>query len=162
MQRRTPQSGHVSTWNPLAFGKHIRKTLPQVIFADLDWFLWAYEQHVLRGRLEQEAQNLYRRMTHIRIPLAEGPGMVVEYIIDPSTGKFARFEIVPHDQEQGTWTRRSKWIDLSMVRQIASYDKTGGKLMIDSLKSQCFGPHPRMTKRLCEEFFEEDSHFDLA
>jgi len=28
-------------WSTLPFGKHKGKTLPQIVFADPDWFFWA-------------------------------------------------------------------------------------------------------------------------
>src|SRR5438876_986407 len=56
-------------WTELKFGKHKGKTLPQVLFSDPDWFFWASEQQTFRGAQRREADLIYVRATHIRIPV---------------------------------------------------------------------------------------------
>lgn len=57
---------------------------------------------------------------------------------------------------------RSNFIDLSVPRQSASYDKLGGNFLIAAIKTHLFGgERVRMTARRCEEFFENDDNFDL-
>jgi hypothetical protein len=36
-------------WSTLNFGKHAGKTLPQIVFADPDWFFWAIETNVFKA-----------------------------------------------------------------------------------------------------------------
>jgi len=53
-------------------------------------------------------------------------------------------------------------IELSVPRQMSAYDKVGSKNIISRTKVIVFGdPHYKMTKRRCEEFFEDDSNFAM-
>ena len=84
----------------------------------------------------------------------------VEYSIHPSVGKLAAVLVVPKG-EVGEGPRcRTKHFDLSMPRQIAPYDKMGGKIMIDALKRYVLGnPKIKLTAARCEAFFDDDSNF---
>jgi hypothetical protein len=154
-------------WTTLNFGKHNGKTLPQVMFADPDWFFWAYEEGVFRGSLAEEAEEVYRKACSIRVPsgaILNEQEVVVEYYIHTPTGKFAKFELVPASRPSHLGSSpafRSKAIDLSVPRRITPYDKLGGSSMISKLKYYLFGDSSyRMTRRRCEEFFEDDANFD--
>jgi len=153
------------TWTRLNFGRHEGKTLPQVLFTDPDWFFWAYENGILTKVLPEEAKELYRKARSIRVPQSGGEKKVIEYIIHQPTGRFGTIQLVPEsrlDHEAASPTLRSDVIDLSIPRQIASYDKFGGKTLILALKHILFGNGKyNMTKRRCEEFFENDENFSL-
>jgi hypothetical protein len=154
-------------WSKLWFGRHKGKTLPQVVFKDPDWFFWAVGAGIFkkRGRLLNEAKEIYRKSQSIRIPKNGSKKLVVEYFVHPSTEKFACMEIVPAsrpDHVGSSDTFRSEVIDLSVLREISSYDKLGGNLLISNLKYYLFGSSSyRMTKARCEAFFEDDGNFDL-
>jgi hypothetical protein len=45
-------------WIPLWFGKHKGKTLPQVVFADPDYFFWAIEKRKFPIELVAEAREM--------------------------------------------------------------------------------------------------------
>jgi hypothetical protein len=48
-------------------------------------------------------------------------------------------------------------------RRLAKYDKSGYKIFLAQMKAILFGdPDVRMTKRRCEEFFDNDGNFDLG
>ena len=68
-------------WSTLNFGKHSGKSLPQVLFADPDWFFWAVEKGVFgdRALLKKESELLRRRARNIKIPASRHPDPVVEY-----------------------------------------------------------------------------------
>jgi hypothetical protein len=91
--------------------------------------------------------------------------LVAEYGIHPSTHKFADLEVVPESRPPhvgSTPTFRRDVFDLSVPRQIAEYDKLGGSLLVSALKYYLFqNSKIRLTKKLCEEFFENDSNFVL-
>ncbi|MCK4334712.1 hypothetical protein KAX06_08040 [candidate division WOR-3 bacterium] len=152
-------------WLIVNFGKHKGKTLPQILFSDPDWFFEAIEKEYFknRGILSKEADDLYRKACNIKIPSAGGPNMIAEYIIDPSRGKFFDMKLVPEDKpphEGSSVTFRKSVIDLSVPRQIASYDKLGYSRMLSSVKFYLFGSGSvRMTKKRCEEFFENSDNF---
>lgn len=155
-------------WTPLPFGKHRGKTLPQVMFADPDWFFWAYEQGAFAAGspLRREAERIYRRARNIRVPQdPDGERLVAEYAIDPITGRFADLELVPADRpahDGGTPTHRSEVIDMAVPREFTDYDKGGMKLLIRALKQYLFGgTSQRMTKERCEAFFDDAGNFVL-
>ena len=142
-------------WTELMFGKHEGKTLPQIVFADTDWFFWAYEAGVLdRHGTMDEAKSVCRRATRIRIPQDGVEKLVAEYALCPTTGMFANVEIVPKSRRhhQGSSpTMRLPVFDLSVPRRFNSYDKAGGKALVNALKVYLFGDRDyRLTKDRCE------------
>ena len=154
------------SWTKLWFGKHDGKTLPQVLFADPDWFFWAMEDGVFDGKrgLADDARVVNWRARRIRVPTsANGVPQEVEYLIHPPTGRFGDVEVVPADRplhDGGSPAFRRDCFDLSVPRQIDQYDKTGCTTMIQQLKAYLFGSESyRMTKRRCEAFFDDEDNF---
>jgi hypothetical protein len=153
-------------WSILQFGNYKGKTLPQVVFQDPDWFFWAVENGKFYYKTQAvEARELFRKATSIRIPQRENEDLVAEYFIHPLTGKFARFKLVPRSKPEhkgASAAFRSDSISLRTPRELAPYDKLGSKLMIRTLKYYLFGSENiRMTKKRCEDFFEDDTNFVL-
>jgi hypothetical protein len=152
-------------WSNVTFGKHKGSTIPQLVFSDPDWFFWACESGAFTGKgsLLQEAKYVYPRACAIQIPEKDGEKRLVEYTTDWPTGKFGTMSTLPESQADGLgagsiWT--GKVIDMRVPRNIAKHDKTGYKNFIFSLKAILFGdPGYKMTKRRCEEFFEDDRNF---
>lgn len=155
------------SWSTLWFGKHKGKSLPQVVFADPDWFFWAIEENVFKdkGQIFKEATEINRKSKRIRIPQKGSEKLVAEYAIHPPTKKFAHMEILPASRPKhagSTPTSRSEFIDISIPRKIAPYDKLGCKLLISNLKYYLVGSKSyKMTKDRCEAFFSDDNNFDL-
>jgi hypothetical protein len=148
-------------WSKLGFGKHKGKILPWVIFHDLDWFLWAVEKKAFKGSLATEAELLYKKITHIKIPASMGNNRVVEYLVDRREN-FTNL-IIEDARAPQVGPVRSKWIDLTVVRRIAHYDKLGNTIIIDVLKHLYFSDEStRMTVRRCADFFNDHANFDLA
>lgn len=151
----------MEAWSKLTFGQYKGKTLPQIIWNDPDYFFWAIDKKVFsnRGILNTQAENLYRKARNIKIPA----GFIVEYVIHPSSDKFSHFEIIPEDRphHQGSsGTLRKSFIDISVPRMFAPYDKLGCKHLIICLKRFVFGDGPvRLTQKRCEAFFEDESNF---
>ena len=157
-------------WSTVNFGKYTGKSLslPQIIFKDPDWFFWAMEENVFASKgnqLKKEADELYRRARSIRIPGNPEKKLVAEYIIHPPTGKFGNMEIVPADRpvhEGASPTFRKPVIDLSVARRISQYDKLGCQLLMSSVKYVLFGnKNQRLTRKRCEDFFDQLSNFVL-
>ena len=150
-------------WSPLRFGRHRGKTLPQVLFSDPDWFFWAYETDAFQGLQLREADAIYIRATHIKIPQPEEETLVAEYSVHPSVQKFVGMDLVPENRphhEGSTKTFRSRIIDMEVPRRIAEYDKFGCKLMVNAIKYYVIGnENARMTKARCEDFFNDASNF---
>ena len=152
-------------WTPLPFGKHKGKTFPQIIFSDPDWFFWAIEKKIFKGKFAEEATEISSKARKIRIPTKRGEDLVAEYLIHTPTGKFGVMEIVPRSQplhEGASPAYRLDVIDMSFPRQIAKYDKLGCNLLLSSVKFYLFGkPNYRMTRRVCDNYFDDDNNFLL-
>ncbi len=154
------------TWAILPFGRHKGRSLPQVLFVDPDWFFWAHDGGVLREELGDQGTVLYRRATHIRLR-PEAPGFLgVEYVVEPRIGKLTDVRLVPTpvlSAPGSSQVVRSDWLDLSVARRIAPYDKFGGRLLTATVKRMYFGsPEVRMTRQRCELFFDQPEHFVMA
>ncbi len=153
------------SWTPLKFGKHKGKTLPQVLFADPDWFFWAIDNNVFsKGpqSLRNEAEALNKKARNIRIPPTQGKQVEVEYVVHSPSGKFSHFTIVDASRpsHQGSGAYRGNVIDMSFPRAFAQYDKFGCRLLVKSLKYWVLGDEKiRMAKRRCEEFFDTATNF---
>ena len=154
------------SWSILDFSKHEGKSLPQVLFSDPDWFFWAYDKGVLHdrsGELQYEAEVLFQRARRMLIPKRFGSGKKVEYYAQPVTGGFANLHVVDADQTEHAGASRTTtrpYFDLSIPYQMKKYDKRGAALLIKHLKFYLFGDKDiRLTRSLCEDFFDDDSHF---
>lgn len=152
-------------WSVAEFGKYRGKgkTLPQILFDDPDWFFFNVEQGRFRGALAVEAEQLAKKARNIRIPGNEMDNLRAEYVIHPGVGKFADLNIVPKDRpphEGASPVIYKDRIDMAVVREIAQYDKKGGKMFIACLKSVLFGSSgARLTRARCDEFFEDSKNF---
>lgn len=153
-------------WSIVGFSRHKGKTLPQIIFSDPDWFFWAFEKEVFKnkGSLDTEAHEVHRKARRIRIPNNDNGGLVIEYIFQESTGTFSHFstENFSHFKVVPSSSRPSgkKYIDMSVPRQTAHYDKLGYRYLLSSLKYHVFrNKSVRMTKKKCEDFFDDSSNF---
>jgi len=152
------------SWSMVNFGKHKGKSLPQVIFQDPDWFFSAYEEGIFEGPLRQEAEDIYRKATSIRIPQPGLKTLVAEYGPSPFNGSFVDLELVPQNQPHhadGTLTFRMEVIDLGAPRNFKQYRKIGCKVLLPKIKFYLFGNSGyRLTKKRCEEFFKENNNFE--
>jgi hypothetical protein len=148
-------------WTVLNFGKHKGKTMPEIIFADADWFFWAYEKNAFKGALAREAQEIYRRARSIKIPQRNGRKMLVEYVFDHKTGKFGSMYLIP-DNPGLYHLRVSHVIDFYVPRAYAKYHKTGCKNLVFAFKAIYFGDvSHRMNRQAREDFFNDNDNFDL-
>ena len=83
--------------------------------------------------LRAQANEVSKKARRIKLPTATYPDSLVEYVIHPGVGKLAAVRVVPAGQrvhEGASPTPRLKYFDLSAARQIANYDKMGGKIMV--------------------------------
>lgn len=154
--------GKNMSWTVLTFGKHKGRTLPQVVICDLPWFYWAIEDNIFKdkGKLFDEAQELYSKTKKIRISQNGGKKLYADYITYKN--KLHAMEIVSNDRPVDIDIRRKNHIDLSTSREIDKNDKKGCKILVDDFKKFKFGHKSyKMTKKRCEEFFENDDNFDL-
>lgn len=152
-------------WTVLKFGRHKGKSLPQIVFADPDWFFWAWEKNAFDAHgLKAEATLINKRARKIRIPKDGNVERDAEYIIHPSTKNVTDVDFVPKSQpftHGAGGTIRKTVIDLSVARSVQNYDKKGGELVLRAVKPVLFPGKKRLTKALLEAFFDDDSNFDI-
>jgi hypothetical protein len=161
VSRVVPFTPTQMAWTALRFGRHRGKTLPQVVFGDPDWFFWAYEERVLEApHLANEARLIHRRATSIRVPMVGGQRGVAVFYMDVR-GRLAGFEIVAATATLDDGARRVDRIDLSLPRRCKEYDKAGGRIVVDEVRERLFGGG-RLTRRRCEEFFDNAANFVVA
>jgi hypothetical protein len=148
-------------WTTLNFGKHAGKTLPEIILSDADWFFWALNKDVFKGRLANEAKGLLQRARAIKIPKRRPKRWQVEYTYE-DTGGFCGFRFVKADMPWPCGSRsvrRLPYLDLSYVRRGKLYDKRGCRNLLQDFRYHYFGDNTRLTKRRCEEFFSNKDNF---
>jgi len=148
-------------WSTIKLGKYKGQTLPQAMFSDPDWFYWGIEKKIFKWNLAEEARSIYRKSRSIKIPNSSTIPLQAEYCT--YEGKFVGLEIVPASQpihRGGCHCFRHDVIDMKIVRNMCPYHKIGYRLLISNIKWIIFGDNNfRMTKKRCEEFFENDSNF---
>jgi hypothetical protein len=148
-------------WITLKFGKHAGKTLPEIILSDADWFFWALNKGVFKGRLANEAAKVVQRARAIKIPKRRPKRWEVEYSYD-DTGGFSGFQFVKADMP---WPcgfrsiRRLPHLDLACIRRGKEYDKRGCRNLLRDFRYYYFGDNTRLTKRRCEQFFSNKDNF---
>jgi len=152
-------------WSELEFGQHKGKSLPQLIFSDPDWFFSAYENGTFKGAQADEAREIYRKATSIKIPQQGPENLVAEYARSHAESRIMDLEIVTESQPQhsgGAKTFRRNVIDLSVAKGLKGFDKIGCRILIKQVKSCLFGSRNyTMTKESCEKFFDNNSNFEL-
>ena len=158
----------LSSWTELSFGQYQGKTLPQILFSDPDYFFHLYEKSEGFWRspqptLAEEAKTVCDRATHIRIPGNENRRLVAEYIYDPRTRKFDHLDIIEAGDVNFDGygaTFRLPYLSLSVAHHLCPYDKLGSKRLVRQVKSIIFiKANLKMTRRRCEEFFEDETNF---
>jgi hypothetical protein len=142
-------------WTTLTFGSHAGKTLPEIIVSDADWFFWAVNKGVFKGRLANEAEALVQKARAIKIPKPHPERWQAEYTYG-DTGGFCGFRFVKADTPWPCGSRsirRLPYLDLLCVRRGKTYDKRACQNLLRDFRYFYFGDNTRLTKRRCEQFF---------
>lgn len=154
------------SWKTIKFGKHKEKTLPQVLFTDPDWFFWSMDKGIWKNKdssLQEQFYFIYERAKKIAIPDNENDDLIVEYNL--FNGSVYGFDIVKKDTPRhtgSTKTFRDPLLNLGIPRNQKGYDKQGYKHFISDFKSKILkNSKIRLTKKVCESFFEDESNFEL-
>lgn len=150
-------------WTKIGFGKHTRKTLPQVPFSDPSWFFGAVERHEFDAspELGAEANVILRRATRMRIPPRDGVEQRIDFIV--RRGKLWDALPVSADQPRqsgGSRSSRPGEVDLSVPWQIDREDRHGVTRMLRCVKLCVFGDEKkRLSKKEIEAFFSNEDNF---
>ena len=148
-------------WSPLRFGKHIGKTLPQVVLSDPDWFFWAVGNSTLYGSLADESFEIAAKATHIKIPKPDPENWRVEYKFYYADNSFVDFSIIAAQTAiDHSLIEIGTHLDLSVARRHKNYDKSGCTQMLRRFRQYYYGGS-NLTKERCENFFYTDANFVL-
>ena len=148
-------------WAELDFGKHKGRTLPQIIFNDPDYFFGAWKEGVFEDKspeLHEQAKYIYKQCQRIKIPDNNSKRFVIEYSFY-KFGDFCSLKNVPRTQKVSSDSFRKKVIDFSVPYKVPTYCKTGYKMFLHNIKTILFGSGYNLTKKRCEEFFDEKANF---
>jgi hypothetical protein len=149
------------SWAELSFGKYAGMTVSQVLLTDPGWFFWAHGTGVLLKHEIYCGEALARKACRIRIPGNYEDDLIVEYALHPGGG-LAAAQIVPAGVREagGSMSWVLPYIDLSIPSQLAHYDKTGGRIIVNFLKEAYFGSTSyKMTRERCAAFFDDPRNF---
>jgi hypothetical protein len=145
-------------WTILNFGKHVGRTLPQIVLSDPNWFFWAHRKKIFCDRLAIEAKILAARATHIRIPKRPPRRWQVEYRWDRE-GRFLGFDFVEAKSScHSPLLSRLPHLDLGYVRRGTFHDKRDCRRLIQEFRRRYF-QGSNLTKRRCEGFFDYEDNF---
>ena len=147
-------------WTTLTFGKHAGKSLPEIIIKDADWFFWAIENEVFKGKLAAEANNLYRKAQAIKIPKRRPKRWLVEYCYEDD-GRFLglRFVRVKDASFQSPRNCRLPHLDLAYIRQRRTYDKKGCKYLLRDFRFVLFWEEQADNAAASESVFQRQEQF---
>lgn len=144
-------------WTIVSFGRYSGKTLPQILLLDPDWFFWMLPKFY--GQLGEEAKDLARKATAIKIPGPDWKTQLVEYEYDENQRFLGFWFVSPEALPNSTFCTRSRYLDLSQPRRHRSYDKQGCRRLIHDFRRYYFAPDERLTKERCEAFFSDEENF---
>jgi hypothetical protein len=142
-------------WTTMPFGRHIGRTLPQIVLSDPNYFFWLAEK--LYGRLMTEAELLVRRARNIKIPKPNPKKWAIEYRRDRDD-RFLGIGIVKADSHAHSLSERLPHLDLAYVRRGNVHDTRDCRRVIRDFRRLYFDGL-NLTKRRCEEFFEKEDNF---
>ena len=152
-------------WAPLPFKKHRGKTWPEVLFADLPFFVWAGQSLELYGPIARQYRMVSDRCSHI-LPDQE-------YLDDydfahflNSDGSYREFLIVfrgdpfPEIDDGVHYIGRTTHLDM-LAALMARNKQASAAAMINCVRREFFseiGNRPNSE----ELFFMDDCNFDLT
>jgi hypothetical protein len=145
-------------WTKLNFGKHAGRTLPQVVLSDPNWFFWAVDKEVFRGRLADEASVLARRARHIRIPKPNPKDWEVEYRWDRDDRFLGVYFVETTSPSYGPCVSRLPHLDMAYVRRRNIHDIRDCRRLIRDVRALYFDGL-NLTKQRCEAFFDRNRNF---
>jgi hypothetical protein len=146
----------------LDFGKYKGKSLAEIMLHDPDYVFWALDNNIFGQRLllAAKASELALKATSIKIPVDDPASWCVVYLCD-RRGTLTDLRIIPKFRlKDYAEEYSSDCIDLSVPRKWKNYDKLGGRIMLRVIRKLFFNDeHARLTKKRCEEFFDDPKNF---
>jgi hypothetical protein len=152
-------------WTLSNFGNRGLLSLPQLLFRDPDFFFYTMRNRGFDPWIRAEANIIYNRATSIKIPQINGIDHDAQYIIHSSRRgfSFAALAFIRRNPPYPPDITVSHIIDMSFPQRLSTYNKGGYKRMIKDIKCLYYANRSRyMTRRRCEQFFNDDANFVLS
>ena len=144
----------------MLFGKYMGKSPAQIVLQDPNWvFRWA-EEGKPRNSIEQWLHKVATRARAIRLRPLDGVEQVVNYTFDRSVGRLVAVDIFPCAEPVPQECSRA--VDLSYSHGFNPQDTLGGQLLARTVKIHLFGQGVRITRKLADDFFENDANFVIG
>lgn len=123
------------TWSILRFGKNKGKTLPQIVLSDPDWFFWAVGHGIFRDHLAEEAQDIARKASYIKIPKPDPQNWRVKYQFTRDD-KFVDLAIIPIEtvNTEAEQAIIGDYLDLSLIHRLQKCDKFGYRILLTKFR----------------------------
>lgn len=148
-------------------GKHEGKSIEWLFFNDPGYVWWMEEnRREPSGPERQRLEALKRRARNIKVPglcawcgVRPNTRMMVVQHPDGGIGRVGFDCDVCSPEGWNCVPIRPGFFTPDLFRH---YDKTGGKILVESIKAAYFGPRPpRMTQKILEKFFEDPKNFTV-
>lgn len=148
----------------LGFGKHRGKTLEWLFFNDPSYVWWMIDKGAVRElnrRVRTRFAQLIQRAEHLAVPgrcLHCNRSISRMSLTKHPSGGLARVEFLCDkcDHIGGSLLTTPAF---KIPDSFKSYDKRGGKILVDSIKYAYYGKKVQMTQAKMEEFFNEPRNF---
>jgi hypothetical protein len=145
-------------WSKLAGGPHLGRTLPEVMLGDPDYVLDGLGAGTFTGAMLDEATEVVRRATRIRVPGRENVTVFYSLLPDDTLGSLV--VISKSDPKLMEFARhsvaQSDWFDLTLPRGFAPKDPAATKTLLEHVLWQYTGDsQTRLTAEECAAFFDD-------
>ena len=150
----------------LGFGRYKERTLEWLFFNDPGYVWWMIDKGAdenLKGGARRRFEQLVRRARHLAVPghcrHCTRPISRMS-LTEHTSGGLARIDFFCGECHHDGGS-------LSLLTQPAfytpdffkSYDKLGGKFLVEAIKAAYYGKKVRMTQAKMEEFFDDPKNF---
>lgn len=153
-------------WPDLGFGRHGNLSVAELVIRHPSYFFWAMAVRALERNHVGRAREVDAKARAIRIPAVDGEPMVAVYEfaygvpdLDPRLARvrFISAKQAPSAREDIIVT---ELFDLSVVTRV---EKGNASTEADGILRRAFGTltgRLSITRRFCDRFFDDDTHFD--
>jgi hypothetical protein len=153
-------------WTIVDFGKYQGLTLPQILWEDPGYVLWARRHQIFDDDLAQEAELLVGRARRIQIPKRQPRKWRVEHRFIDAEMRYDGFRLVrarePERAGDRIWRRRDEHFDLFVASEYNEFDRRGVEKLLCGVGHYCFGsPGVKLTQTRCGGFFNNQENFVL-
>src|SRR4051812_37820989 len=144
-------------WTIVGFGRYQEWTLPQILWEDPGYVLWAWRHQIFDDDLAQEAELLVGRARRIRIPKRKPRKWRVEHRFIAAERRYDGFRLVrarePECAGGRIWKRRDEHFNLFVASENDGFDRAGVEKLLRGVRYYCFGSlGVKLTQIRCDGF----------